>query len=289
MFSERENGTSIIPPGNRCAISTRTSSTTTDETFKITIDGTNDTPVITSSTSDASGSVIEAGHNDDGTIVSGTSLATGTLTSYDVDNGSSATWTVDGGASSTGTYGSLAITSGGVWTYTLDNSLTATQALKEGQTAATETFTARVTDEHNAYAEQTITVTVDGTNDVPVVTSSTSDASGYVTEAGHNDDRSVDPGTTTTSGTLTSSDVDNGSSSTWTVDGGSSVTGTYGSLSITADGVWTYTLDNSLTTTEALKEGQTETETFTARVTDCLLYTSPSPRDLSTSRMPSSA
>ena len=28
---------------------------------------------------------------------------------------------------------------------------------------------------------------------------------------------------------------------------------------------------------------------FTAQVKDCLLYTSPSPRDLSTSRMPSSA
>ena len=32
-----------------------------------------------------------------------------------------------------------------------------------------------------------------------------------------------------------------------------------------------------------------KTYTFTVKYNDCLLYTSPSPRDLSTSRMPSSA
>src|SRR5690606_34174999 len=50
------------------------------------------------------------------------------------------------------------------WTYTLDNTRPATQALNEGDNP-TETFTARVTDEFGAYSEQTITVTVQGSND----------------------------------------------------------------------------------------------------------------------------
>ncbi len=63
------------------------------------------------------------------------------------------------------TYGSIAIDPDtGKWTFNLDNSLAATQALKEGQ-SATETFTARVTDEFGASADQTITVNIEGAND----------------------------------------------------------------------------------------------------------------------------
>lgn len=51
----------------------------------------------------------------------------------------------------------------GVWTYKLDNSLPATQALAQGETA-TETFTATVTDEHGATDTMVVTVTV-GTSD----------------------------------------------------------------------------------------------------------------------------
>ena len=40
---------------------------------------------------------------------------------------------------------------------------------------------------------------------------------------------------------------------------------------------------------DALAQLQDENEDLQAQVSDCLLYTSPSPRDLSTSRMPSSA
>src|SRR5437868_14938600 len=46
-------------------------------------------------------------------------------------------------------------------------------------------------------------------------------------------------------------------------------TGTYGSFAINpTTGAWTYTLDNGDVDTQALKEGQTVTETFTATVTD---------------------
>src|SRR4029079_17027665 len=67
--------------------------------------------------------------------------------------------------SRTGHYGSFTFDpNSGVWTYTLDNNLAATQALPEGQ-AVTETLTVQ---SYDGSASYTITVTVHGTNDAPV-------------------------------------------------------------------------------------------------------------------------
>ena len=214
-------------------------SSTSTETITITIDGVNDAPVITNSAADAAGAVIE----------DGTSVAMGTLTSTDVDTGSTATWSGD----ATGTYGSIAINSSGVWTYTLDNSLPVTQALAEGQ-VETDVFTMTVTDDNGATATQDVAVTITGTNDAPVITNSAADAAGAV----------IEDGTSVAMGTLTSTDVDTGSTATWSGD----ATGTYGSIAINSSGVWTYTLDNSLPVTQALAEGQVETDVFTMTVTD---------------------
>ena len=109
------------------------------------------------------------------------------------------------------------------------------------------------------------TVTAEGANDAPVIADS--DDTGAVTEASE--------GTTdTATDTMVVTDAD-GTTPTWSCTGCSddgdtqTLTGTYGSWSIVeSSGAWTYTLNNEDT---------------------CLLYTSPSPRDLSTSRMPSSA
>lgn len=134
-------------------------------TVTITVAGTNDGPVITSSAAASTGTVAEAGHFDNGQVNAGVPTATGTLTSTDVDSGSTATWSIVG--SNIGTYGSLALTSTGVWTYTLNNTSSATQSLDEGQTV-TESFTVRVTDGAGASATQTIALTVNGTNDQPI-------------------------------------------------------------------------------------------------------------------------
>jgi len=70
----------------------------------------------------------------------------------------------------------------------------------------TESFIARVTDENGANDEQTINVTIEGTDDVPVVTSNVSDASGTVIEdSGH---VSIVNGIVSVSGTLSSSPND---------------------------------------------------------------------------------
>ena len=234
-----------------------------DQTITLTINGTNDVPVIANTA--LTGTLSEAGHLDDGTALSGTAIATGTLSASDVDAGATQTWSLQGTPSTT--YGALAFDPAThAWTYTLDNTLAATQALKEGQ-SVTEDYVVRVTDEFGAHVEQTITVTITGTNDVPVITNTAAALSGTLVEAGHLDDRTLLAGTPTATGTLSASDVDAGATQTWSLQGTPGTT--YGTLALGADtGVWTYTLDNTLAATQALKEGQSVTEDYVARVTD---------------------
>ncbi|MDR6663754.1 T1SS-143 domain-containing protein, partial [Tardiphaga robiniae] len=93
------------------------------------------------------------------------SVASGQMTATDVDHGAVLTWSINGPA----TYGNMVINQAtGVWSYTLDNGSAATQALAEGETK-TQVFTATVTDEHGATANQTVTITIHGTNDAPVI------------------------------------------------------------------------------------------------------------------------
>nr|WP_223267118.1 VCBS domain-containing protein [Chlorobium phaeovibrioides] len=235
------------------------------QTATITITGTNDLPTVTNADTAKAGTVTESGHTDDGIAVAGTATATGTLSSSDVDASATATWSLQGTPSTT--YGTMAINeSTGVWTYTLDNSLPATQALKEGE-SATETYTARVTDDKGAYVDQTITITISGTNDVPVVTNDAAALAGAVVEAGSDDDGAAVAGTAVATGTLSASDVDADATQTYSLDG--DVDETYGTMVIdSTSGVWTYTLDNALAATQALDEGDSVNVTYTARVTD---------------------
>lgn len=229
----------------------------------ITITGTNDAPVITNVEAARAGNVTEAGNADDGAAVAGTSAVSGQLSASDVDTGASQTWSIQGAAATT--YGNFAVNAAsGQWTYTLDNNLSATQALAENE-SVTQTYTVRVTDDFGAYADQTVTITINGTNDSPVITTATGANEGAVTEAGNLDDGSVAAGNADASGTLSSSDVDSAATATWS----GNATGAYGSFAINAGtGSWTYTLHNANTDTDALAEGASVTDSFTATVTD---------------------
>ena len=67
-----------------------------------------------------------------------------------------------------------------------------------------------------------------------------------------------------TGGTLTATDPDDDAVLTWS----GSAAGIYGAIAIAADGTWRYTLDNLDPDTQALAQGATAIETFTATVTD---------------------
>jgi len=104
-----------------------------------------------------------------------------------------------------------------------------------------------------ATTSNTVTFTVNGTNDAPLI-SQTSTVAGTVTE----------DVTTSVSGQMAATDVDNGATKAWSVNDGGE--GQYGKLAIDASGKWTYTLDHDKA--NALAEGQQKTESFTVKVTD---------------------
>ena len=117
----------------------------------VTINGTNDSAIISGTTA---GAVTE-----DAAV----NTASGTLTVNDVDSGEALLQTP---SSLSGTYGSFALdTATGVWTYTLDNTKVATQALTEGQ-AVTDQLAVTSQD---GTGTQTVTVTITGVNDAPVL------------------------------------------------------------------------------------------------------------------------
>ncbi|PIT76791.1 S-layer family protein, partial [Limnohabitans sp. JirII-31] len=102
---------------------------------------------------------------------------------------------------------------------------------------------------------QVLTVTMTGTNDAAVISGTTS---GTVTE---------DSATTTASGTLTSTDVD-GTANLFVAQTSVAGDSGYGTYTMTAGGVWTYTIDNNNATVNALNTGQTLSDTFTVTTVD---------------------
>ena len=215
----------------------------------------NDDPILTVPTG---GSATEDGK---------TSTITGNLVGADPD-GDVLTYlvpnlaAVNGSFSVAGTYGTLVLdASTGAYTYTLNNSAAAVQALG-ASSSETETFSVQVTDGSNTPTAQNLSFTIKGANDAPTLTVPTG---GSVTE---------DAVASTITGSLTSSDPENATLTYLmpgkTADEGSySVTGTYGTLVLDAStGAYTYTLNNSAAAVQALGASSSETETFSVQVTD---------------------
>ena len=119
------------------------------------------------------------------------------------------------------------------------------QALNAGETL-TDTFTATTID----GTSQVVTITINGTDDAAVISG---DITGTVLEAGGVANGT--PGTPTATGDLDAADVDNPPDWTPVSTPTASANG-FGSYTLTAAGVWTYTLDNSNATVQALNVGR---------------------------------
>src|SRR5207253_2709976 len=100
-----------------------------------------------------------------------------------------------GGTLTMGSVGESATTEAGTvgWTYTVADA--ATDYLAAGQTA-TESFTVTIADGHSGTVDQTVTITVTGTNEAPTVTAFSGDSS--VTEDGGLVGSGNEPGSETT-------------------------------------------------------------------------------------------
>ena len=236
---------------------------TVNETLTITITGTNDAPEI---------SVITGSVTEDVTLTSSGNVITEHVTDLDATD-THTIIKVDGAESKvgqeiTGTYGTIVINTDGSYTYTLNNDADSVQSLGEGETHD-EIFSVTVSDGHGGEATQDITITVNGTNDAPTA----KDNAGSVVE----DDRtSTTESHTTSDGNILANDndIDKGAvlnvsqveGSTANV--GHEVTGTYGKVTINADGTYTYELNNGADNVQALRVGQTVTDAFDVVVTD---------------------
>jgi T1SS-143 domain-containing protein len=221
----------------------------TPRVVTVTINGANDAAVITGATT---GSVTEAVTGGS----AGTPTATGNLNSTDVDNPNDRWTVVSTKTTSTDGYGKYTIASDGRWTYELDNTNSAVNALNNGQTL-TDRFTVTTID----GTPQVVTVTINGANDAAVITGATT---GSVTEAV----TGGSAGTPTATGNLNSTDVDNTDDSWTVVSTKTTSTNGYGKFTIASDGQWTYELDNTNSAVNALNNGQTLTDRFTVSTID---------------------
>ena len=279
---------------------------TDSATLTITVLGINDTPTAVNDTDSVNedGTVTKTGAQDDvltddtdpdeSPTLTVTAIQPGSGSSSNVSSGSTYN---SSGTSVTGTYGTLTIGADGSYTYTADQS--AADALDAGDTED-DVFTYTVTDENGATATATITITVTGINDTPVAQNDVGvieeDATLTVAN-GDNANETDDSGSTYNATGEHSGDVINTSSSTHQdsdadasaslsvsqikKDGGSnsavssgssynssgtSVTGTYGTLTIGADGSYTYVADQAAA--DALDLNDSVTDTFVYTLSD---------------------
>ncbi|TGR27563.1 adhesin, partial [Mesorhizobium sp. M8A.F.Ca.ET.202.01.1.1] len=222
----------------------------------ITITGTNDAPV---AVADAAAVKEDTNTLADPNPVSGNVLSNDT----DVDNGDThSVSAVNGSAGNVGndlvgTYGTLHLNSDGSYSYTLDNGLASVQQLAEGATV-TDVFSYTNSDNHGGTSSSSLTVTINGTNDGPVAVADINSVK---------EDTAPNP----VSGNVLTNDTDVDTGDTHSVTAvngvtgnvGTDVTGTYGTLHLNSNGTYTYTLNNSLASVQALAQGASVTDVFT--------------------------
>ncbi|WP_128927286.1 beta strand repeat-containing protein [Bradyrhizobium guangxiense] len=222
----------------------------TAQLVTITINGSNDGAIISGT---ATGSVIEAGGAANGTL--GAPIATGTLTDADPDNTANTFIAVTTPTTSAGGFGTFTMTALGTWTYTLDNANATVQALNVGNTLIDQ-FTVTTID----GTPQLVTITINGSNDAAFIAGTTT---GSVLEAGGSSS-----GAPVATGTLTDTDLDNPANTFTAVTSPTASDSGYGTFTMTASGLWTYTLDNNNSVVDALVAGETLTDHFTVTTID---------------------
>ncbi|WP_040916566.1 VCBS domain-containing protein, partial [Legionella tunisiensis] len=126
----------------------------TSGTVTVTIQGINDIPIL--------GGISVGTVKEDNLVVNGNLTKNGKLTITDVDTDQSE---YQPQASVAGTYGTFTLSADGTWTYMASNSNPAVQSLGASQSVI-DSFVAVSSD---GSASQVVTVTIQGTNDIPTI------------------------------------------------------------------------------------------------------------------------
>jgi len=245
-------------------------------TLIITVTGTNDTP-IANPPGGTPGTEPGIYDNTDTIAEDDIAPASGNVLDNDVDLDTSDVLIVSqvngvaGNVNSavTGGFGDITINADGTYDYFLDNGNATVQGLAVGETLI-ETFTYTADDQNGGTATASLTITITGTNDIPVANPVSGpgvydDADSIIEDAFPN----------STDGNVLSndSDPDVDALTVAAVNGvaanvGSQITGAYGAVTINEDGSYSYVLDNSNPTVNALDETQSLTDTFTYTADD---------------------
>ena len=230
----------------------------TEENLHITITGTNEAPVIKGGKLTLEATEDTAITVGDKLDVSDDRVNEGNL-SYSVAAGEGAA-SSNAGNMAAGQYGTLFINADGTYSYQLNNQMQAVQELGEDSEPLKETFTIFVKDQDGAEVAKTVTVTINGTNDAPVLSLDTpvlTIKEGSTAEVG---------------GTASATDVDKGDTLSYALKDGtlSEETGKYvcktdyGTFSIDpVTGEYRFVLDNSLDAVKNLRP----TDVVDAKVT----------------------
>ena len=230
----------------------------TEENLHITITGTNEAPVINGGELTLEATEDTAITVGDKLDVSDDRVNEGNL-SYSVAAGEGAA-SSNAGNMAAGQYGTLFINADGTYSYQLNNQMQAVQKLGEDSEPLEETFTIFVKDQDGAEVAKTVTVTINGTNDAPVLSLETpvlTIKEGSTAEVG---------------GTASATDVDKGDTLSYALKDGtlSEETGEYvcktdyGTFSINpVTGEYRFVLDNSLDAVKDLRP----TDVVDAKVT----------------------
>jgi VCBS repeat-containing protein len=159
----------------------------TNETFNVNVATPgNATPVAVADTGDAT----EKGGIANG---SGGVVASGNVLSNDTDADAGDTKTVTAvvfgatagtlGSALNGTYGSLVLNAAGAYTYAVNETNTAVQALRQSTNTLSDVFTYTMRDTSGATATASLTITIHGANDAPVLAAQTATQSATVGSA----------------------------------------------------------------------------------------------------------
>ncbi|MFZ2969337.1 MAG: VCBS domain-containing protein, partial [Sulfuricurvum sp.] len=264
-------------------------------TLSIVIHGVNNVPVFTVSMGDSDSAAI--------TETNTTLSTTGTLSIGDVDTTDTITATSGGIVSVGGTYQGALPTeaqlsamfgvSGGepstvksdnphgiVWNF--NSGSHSFDPIPVGETV-TLTYRVDATDNHGVTRSHDVTITITGTNDIPIAVADTNSVTEDAEDVlGHEDGKSS---TTIISGsTVLANDTDVDTGDTKTVSGvqagnhngdlsnattlGQGVTGNYGTVIMNADGTYTYALNNNDVRVQHLASGEKLTDVFSYTAKD---------------------
>jgi VCBS repeat-containing protein len=247
------NALGATTTGEDFTVTASESGLTGTQTLRVNVTGVNDAPVLATPSAI---SLTDTTAYD--TLFSST---TGTLSASDVDTGSSVTFGLTSSAASTftnngvtfnlqstGKYGTLYVnSSSGAYVFVPDASLV--NAVGGGS----DSFTVSASD-GSLTTTQALSVNVTSTNTAAVITGT---LTGTLTE---------NSSTTTATATLSVTDTD-GTTGFRQVTTSASTKG-FGTYAVTSAGKWTYKLDNTNTTVQALNTGESTQDTFSVYSTD---------------------